>query len=491
MSKKPEEKDLANITEIVQKRLGVAPMTRDELDKFDPADGEQLQRFVATVLASAIEESDERLETRMRDAWTVIKKLEEQHGDSVLRARGLELIRMQNPIDQAHGAILLDPEIAVENMRSTVAMHAPGLIKGTPGGKGIKDLIDLNNQEIETLKKAGLIDVPMGVWSGTHPDYQKKGCYNPHIIPITPREYYRLHGVHIRADETTTTLTYFVPVLYGSLIYTYAWEANPFRAGGATVLNVPYSTGKLPLLTGGYTAAYRAEAAAATASNLTDAQLSFTNLNYSVYTIVTKDILASADIGVTFVQLVIQELGKAMGTLEATMGVTGTGSSAWYGLDSIAAANIHTEKFVKADILDSFIKADGELGAGVKDATWRKGAGWLIPGRGETVLKLLKDNEGRYVFPPNQEINSLIGKPIAWDENLYSAGKSKAYLYVRPLYYITQEPKMTSLVFDDKGRTNVAENEAVFFLNMKTQGQPATRSLTKANQAAVKVTDIM
>lgn len=490
-----DKKTLGNVIDIVQNRMGVEPYPDGEIPKdFDPGNGEHIQRMLATMLAGAIEENDKRTETRIQDVMNVIKVLEKQHGEEVLRTRALELIRRPNPVDRANGAILLDHDITVETFRSIAAQGLPGVVKGTPGGQSIQNLKELNDKEIALIKKSGLMDAELGVWSGTHPDYHRKGCYNPHIIPITPRDYYAQQGVHIRTDETTTTLAYFVPVLYGSLIYTYAWEANPFRAGGATVLNVPYSTGKFPLLTAGYTAAYRAEAAAVTATQLTDAQLSYTNLNYSVYTIITKDILASADIGVTMVAMIIQEMGKAMGTKEATMGITGTGSSLWYGLDSIAAANIHAEDFTGSKLLNAFINADGELGSGVKDSSWRNGAGWIIPGRVETVLKGMTygstSNPVGYVFPVNEGITSLISKPVAYNQNLWSGGKGTAYEYVRPLYYITQEPKMTTLRFDDSGRTNVSENEAVFFLNMKTQGQPATRSLTKAHQAAVKVTNI-
>lgn len=489
-----EKTTLEMIQGMVEGRAGVKPFTADEFNKADPGDANDLKRMFATIAAMAVDTAEELSETKRHDMWNAIKKIEATQGDEVLRARGLELIREPDYAGKASGAFLLDPDTGVNYLRSLAALQMPKVVKGTPGAGSVMDIEDICKSEMDTIKKAGIMDVPIGVWSGTHDNYKRKNSYNPHIMPITPREYYRMHGIDTRADETTTTLTFFVPVFYGSLIYTYAWEANPFRAGGATVLNVPYSTGKLPLLTGGYTAAYRAEAAAVSDSNLTDAQLSYTNLNYSVYTIVTKDLLASADIGVTMTQLIIQEMGKAMGTKEAAMGITGTGSSLWQGLDNIAAANIHAEPYTGSTLLDAFIKADGELGAGVKDSSWRSGAGWQIAGRGETVLKQIHygsaTNPVGYVFPPNQEVTNIVGKPVAYNENLYSGGKTTAYEYVRPLYYITQEPKMTTLVFDDSGRTNVSQNEVVFFLNMKTDGQLATRSLSKANQAAVKVTDI-
>lgn len=490
---KKDEKQV--IREMISDKLdGVEPFEPGEFKDADPKDPNQLQRQLATVTKAAVEVTQELDKTRTQDMWNEIHRLEVEYKNDVVHTTAIELMKQPDPTQRAQGAFLLNPDAVTETIRTYAATQIPSVVRGTKGEHGIKDMGDICREEIANIKKNGLMDAPIGVWGGVHEEFKRKGLDNRAIMPITPREYYRIHGINIRADETSTTLAYFVPVLYGNLIYTYAWEANPFRAGGATIYNVPTSSGKLPLLTGGYTGYNRTEGSATTDTNLTDAQLSFTNLIYSVYAIITNEILAEADIGVTMVSLIIQELGKAMGTLEATMGITGTGTATWYGLDSITAAKIYSYVYDAAKILDSFILASGSLGNYVKDANWRKGAGWMTSGHAETVLKLMRwggAQPSSYVFPPNQGVSTLMGAPVAYNQYLESAGKSKAYYYVRPLYIITQEPKQTILKFDNTGRTNVGQNESCFFLNMKTQGQPATRLLAKNLQAVTKVTDIV
>lgn len=156
---------------------------------------------------------------------------------------------------------------------------------------------------------------------------------------------------------------------------------------------------------------WRSEAATKSTSTLEFSQISLTPYSLAVIVVLTKELVADAEIPSSIIQYIINTIATAIAEEEDKAFMTGNGSGRPTGIDNYSGT-VSRSVTTPANVVaaDSLISAFYKLGQ-----KYRRNAVWLMNSLTLAKVMQLKDGQNRYLFladPTGQTAGTLLGRPV-------------------------------------------------------------------------------
>jgi len=162
---------------------------------------------------------------------------------------------------------------------------------------------------------------------------------------------------------------------------------------------------------------WRSEAAVKSTSTLQFNQISLTPYSLAVIVVLTKELVADAQIPPSIINYVINQIATAIAEEEDKVFMVGTGSGQPTGIDTYSST-VHRTVTTAANVLtyDCLVDALYKLGS-----KYRRNAVWLMNSNTLRKVMLLKDSQNRPIFvadPTGDLPGTVLGRPVLEQNNL-------------------------------------------------------------------------